>query len=117
MKNLTSYEQPLLGRISIHQVAGKTVNSKLSMIVILEVTMKSLLFVSQLKFPLSESVIYQVDTTIADNKVELFGLITKSVSNTNSNCHHYQFDYISKAVPFTPGVMSKLTIRKGENRS
>ncbi|MDT8861926.1 hypothetical protein N0O92_17090 [Alkalihalobacillus sp. MEB130] len=118
MKNSIIYEQPLLGKISIHQVNGNIVNSKLSTIVLLEIKTKSIVFVSQLKFPLSESVIYQIDTKISDNEIQLFGLILKSVSNVHSNSHHYQFDYIMENEPSAITYFSELqTVLGGGNKN
>ncbi|MCL7747545.1 hypothetical protein [Halalkalibacter alkaliphilus] len=114
MDNLSCYEQPLLGRISIHQVEGELVDSRLSTIVILEIRKKSLLFVSQLKFPLSESVIYHVDLKLADNRILLFGCITQSISNSNSTSYHYQYDYILNTDQFLPINSSKLPNEKEE---
>ncbi|GAE34507.1 hypothetical protein [Halalkalibacter akibai] len=95
-------EQPLIGKISIFQVEGKVVDSKLTSIAIIEITTRSLLFSSSLKFPLSESVIYQLKTSIAKNEIELYGTIVKSISQTGNDVHHYQFKFLMSSDQFLP---------------
>ncbi|WP_227936956.1 hypothetical protein [Alkalihalobacillus deserti] len=95
-------EQPLLGKIAIYQVEGRIVDSKLSSIIIIEITTRSLSFISQLKFPLAQSVIYQLRTTIAGNDIELYGTIIQSMSRMGSNAHHYQFEFIMNSSRFIP---------------
>ncbi|MFC0561179.1 hypothetical protein [Halalkalibacter alkalisediminis] len=102
MPNIQSSEQPLIGRIAIHQVDGRIVDSKLSSVIILEITTRSLSFVSQLKFPLSESIIYQLRTTIAENDLDLYGTIIKSMSKKGKNSHHYQFAFFMSHSQFIP---------------
>jgi hypothetical protein len=107
MQNTVISEQPLLGQIGIYQVEEKIVDSKLSSIVIVEITTRSLLFLSQLTFPLSESVIYQLKTTIAKNDIELYGTIIKSISQTGNEARHYQFEFLIKQNPFIPLLSDK----------
>lgn len=101
MSNTMISDQPLLGKISIHQVDGRIVDSKLSSIVIVEITTRSLSFVSQLRFPLSQTVIYQLRTTIAENDIELYGTIIQSLSKVGIGAHHYLFEFLMSNSQFT----------------
>ena len=102
MPNIQSSEHPLIGKITIHQVDGRLVDSKLSSVVILEITTRSLSFISQLTFPLSESIIYQLRTTIGKNDLELYGTIVKSMSKQGTDAHHYKFAFLISNSPFIP---------------
>ena len=87
-------EEPLLGFISIHEVNGKLINSKVSIIRVISLTKQSMIFLSSLKFPLSETVIYQAKIKISKTEIELFGLITASINSHKEKANHYEFKYM-----------------------
>ncbi|TWI58122.1 hypothetical protein [Halalkalibacter nanhaiisediminis] len=93
MINAVFSEEPLIGYICIHEVNSKLINSKASMIRVIALTNQSMIFLSPLKFPLSETVIYQAKIKISQTDIELFGLITASINSNKGKTNHYELTY------------------------
>ncbi|WP_026673892.1 hypothetical protein [Alkalihalobacterium bogoriense] len=94
MSSKISFEYPIKALLSIYQVEEEITNSKPATIFVQEISSTSLKFKSDLKFPLSESVVYKVSVSFFDNEMDLYGYILTSVNIIEQDIYVYQFDYI-----------------------
>ncbi|UOE95597.1 hypothetical protein [Alkalihalobacillus sp. LMS39] len=94
MSSTMSFDHPIKAFLSIYQVQEEITNTKPATIYVQELSSTSLKFKSDLKFPLSEAVVYKVSVSVFDNKMELYGNILTSVNIIEKNIYVYQFDYI-----------------------
>lgn len=88
-------EEPLQANIFIHQFKGIPIQSKTTTVTVTKLTTKSLIFNSDLKFPVSEEVIYQLSTFLFNCNIQLYGYIKTSIKTITKE-NFYEFTYILK---------------------
>ncbi|MCK0470360.1 hypothetical protein [Halalkalibacter sp. APA_J-10(15)] len=88
------YEDPLYGQLNIHQVNEQLIESNKSNVQVLTFSSNSLIFASDLKFPITESVVYRICLQINQAKLELFGYITAIIQSDYGSSHLYEYTYI-----------------------
>ncbi|WP_078552717.1 hypothetical protein [Bacillus alkalicellulosilyticus] len=88
------FKQPVHAHISIHQVKGNLIDSKRTVIHIRHLSATSIEFESELKFPVSEDVIYRLSTTLYEDPLDFYGEILTSVKMDDRKVYFYQFNLL-----------------------
>ncbi|WP_078428929.1 hypothetical protein [Alkalihalobacterium alkalinitrilicum] len=85
-------DNPIQAELIIHVVKGKVVDSKCTKVEIVEFTTTSLIFISSLKFPVSEDVIYKVSLKLLDG-IEIYGMILTSIKKNQTDDYYYEMRF------------------------
>ncbi|MBP3951529.1 hypothetical protein [Bacillus suaedae] len=99
------YGEPLDGELNIHSINQKEACSKTSIVRVLTFSSSSIIFVSDLKFPLLESVIYRICVKIHKTDLELFGNITSILKSDQGKASLYELTYILNKRPMLQGEL------------
>ncbi|WP_062050541.1 hypothetical protein [Bacillus sp. JCM 19034] len=87
------YEDPLYAQLNIYQVQHRFIQSGKTNVQILTFSSKSLIFASDLQFPMSESVVYRICLNIHHSFFELYGYITSIIQSKNLLLSIYEYTY------------------------
>ncbi|WP_209122890.1 hypothetical protein [Alkalihalobacillus sp. BA299] len=85
--------RPLQAELLIHVVKDKIVNSKRTNVKVVEFTTTSLEFISSLRFPVSEDVIYKLTIKMFSRNIEVYGMILTSIKRDHSNDYYYEMNF------------------------
>ncbi|MDE5413771.1 hypothetical protein [Alkalihalobacterium chitinilyticum] len=86
-------ESPILAELIIHIVNGKVVDSKPTNVNVVEFTTTSLKFLSSLRFPVSENVVYRLRLKMFGTQMEVYGMILTSVQQDQSDHFYYEMNF------------------------
>lgn len=93
MMQTIDIESPIQAQLTIHVVKDNVVNSKCTYVKVVEFTTTSLTFISSLKFPVSEEVIYRITLKIFGRAMEVYGMILTCVKRVQSEEYFYEMNF------------------------
>lgn len=99
------YGKPLQGELNIHSIDQKEACSKTSIIRVLTFSSSSIIFISDLTFPLLDSVVYRICVKIHKTDLELFGNITSILKSDEGKANLYELTYILNKQPMLQGEL------------
>ncbi|OLO38823.1 hypothetical protein BTR23_11220 [Alkalihalophilus pseudofirmus] len=86
-------ESPIQAELIIQVANGKIINSNRTDIKIVKFTTTSLIFLSSLKFPVSEKVIYKVTLNMFGREMEVYGMILTSIKKDQTDDYYYEMNF------------------------